>query len=129
MALPGGGAMAAFRPLRQWGQRLMGEIGSIYVSFRRWQADRSTPGKSRPRRELLTPVSVMQPRRARLRDARYPPSASDRVSLDARTLLIVGGFLCWLLAAAIEFQAVRPSSRRVMPDSWTLGLLAKGLGL
>jgi diguanylate cyclase (GGDEF)-like protein len=51
------------------------------------------------------------------------------VSFDARTLLIVGGFLCWILAAAIEFQAVRPSGSRVMPDAWTLGLLAGGMGL
>jgi diguanylate cyclase (GGDEF)-like protein len=51
------------------------------------------------------------------------------LSLDARSLLIVGGFLCWILAAAIEFQAVRPSGSRVMPDAWTLGLLAKGMGL
>jgi len=51
------------------------------------------------------------------------------VSFDARTLLIIGGFLCWILAAAIEFQAVRPSGSRVAPDAWTLGLLAKGMGL
>ncbi len=51
------------------------------------------------------------------------------MSFDARTLLIIGGFLCWLLAAAIEFQAVRPSARRVLPDLWTIGLLSKGLGL
>lgn len=51
------------------------------------------------------------------------------MSFDARTLLIVGGFLCWILAAAIEFQAVRPKGGRVMPDAWTLGLLSKGLAL
>jgi len=51
------------------------------------------------------------------------------MSFDARSLLIIGGFLCWILAAALEFQTVRPDSRRVMPDAWTLGLLAKGLGL
>jgi diguanylate cyclase (GGDEF)-like protein len=51
------------------------------------------------------------------------------VSFDARTLLIVGGFLCWILAAAIEFQAVRPSGSRVLPDAWTLGLLSGGMGL
>jgi diguanylate cyclase (GGDEF)-like protein len=51
------------------------------------------------------------------------------VNFDARTLLVLGGFLCWILAAAIEFQAVRPSGRRVMPDAWTLGLLLKGMGL
>lgn len=51
------------------------------------------------------------------------------MSFDPRTLLLLGGFLCWILAAAIEFQAVRPSGRRVLPDAWTLGLLAKGMGL
>lgn len=51
------------------------------------------------------------------------------MSLDSRTLLILGGFLCWILAATIEFQAIRPSDRRVLPDAWTLGLLAQGVGL
>jgi diguanylate cyclase (GGDEF)-like protein len=51
------------------------------------------------------------------------------VSLDARTLLIVGGILSWILAAAIEFQAVPPHGDRRLPDPWTMGLLAKGLGL
>jgi diguanylate cyclase (GGDEF)-like protein len=51
------------------------------------------------------------------------------VSFDARTLLVVGGILSWILAAVIEFQAARPNHARVLPDPWTLGLLAKGLGL
>ena len=51
------------------------------------------------------------------------------MSFDARTLLVVGGILSWILAATIEFQAVRPDRDRLMPDSWTLALLAKGLGL
>lgn len=51
------------------------------------------------------------------------------MSFDARSVLVLGGFLCWILAAAIEFQAVRPSGRRLMPDAWTLALLANGLGL
>lgn len=51
------------------------------------------------------------------------------VSFDARTLLIVSGLLSWILAAAIEFQAVRPTRNAILPDPWTLGLLAKGLGL
>ncbi len=51
------------------------------------------------------------------------------MSFDARTLLIVGGILSWILAAAIEFQAVRPAGKNVLPDYWTMGLLAKGLGL
>lgn len=51
------------------------------------------------------------------------------MSFDARSILVLGGFLCWILAAAIEFQAVRPSGRRVLPDAWTLALLANGLGL
>lgn len=51
------------------------------------------------------------------------------MSFDARTLLVVGGILSWILAAAIEFQAVRPDRDRLLPDPWTMGLLAKGLGL
>lgn len=51
------------------------------------------------------------------------------MSFDARTLLIIGGFLCWILAAAIEFQAVRPSGSRIAPGAWTLGLLSGGMGL
>src|SRR3954471_24327464 len=51
------------------------------------------------------------------------------MTFDARTLLVIGGLLSWALAAAIEFQAVRPSRDQVFPDPWTLGLLAKGLGL
>ena len=51
------------------------------------------------------------------------------MSFDARTLLIVSGLLSWILAAAIEFQAVRPRRDAILPDPWTLGLLAKGLGL
>jgi diguanylate cyclase (GGDEF)-like protein len=51
------------------------------------------------------------------------------MSFDARTLLVVGGILSWILAATIEFQAVRPDRDRLMPDPWTLALLAKGLGL
>ena len=51
------------------------------------------------------------------------------MSLDARTLLVVSGLLSWILAAAIEFQAVRPTRNTVFPDPWTMGLLAKGLGL
>jgi diguanylate cyclase (GGDEF)-like protein len=52
------------------------------------------------------------------------------MSFDARTLLVVGGILSWILAATIEFQAVRPErDNRLLPDPWTMGLLAKGLGL
>lgn len=51
------------------------------------------------------------------------------MSFDARTLLIASGLLSWVLAAAIEFQAVRPRRDAVLPDPWTMGLLAKGLGL
>ena len=51
------------------------------------------------------------------------------LSFDARTLLVVSGILSWILAATIEFQAVRPDRERLLPDPWTLGLLAKGLGL
>ncbi len=51
------------------------------------------------------------------------------MSFDARTLLVVGGLLSWTLAAAIEFQALRPDRDHVLPDPWTIGLLAKGLGL
>jgi diguanylate cyclase (GGDEF)-like protein len=51
------------------------------------------------------------------------------LSIDARTLLVVGGLLSWTLAAAIEFQSVRPNRDQILPDPWTLGLLAKGLGL
>jgi diguanylate cyclase (GGDEF)-like protein len=51
------------------------------------------------------------------------------LSFDARTLLVIGGLLSWTLAAVIEFQAVRPNRGQVLPDPWTLGLLAKGLGL
>ena len=51
------------------------------------------------------------------------------MSFDARTLLVVTGLLSWILAAAIEFQAVRPTRNTILPDPWTLGLLAKGLGL
>lgn len=71
----------------------------------------------------------MQLRRDRLRHAQASNRFTARLNFDARTFLIVGGFLCWLLAAVIEFQSVRPSGRRVMPDPWTLALLAKGLGL
>lgn len=51
------------------------------------------------------------------------------MSFDARTLLVVSGLLSWILAAAIEFQSVRPKRGAILPDPWTLGLLAKGLGL
>lgn len=51
------------------------------------------------------------------------------MNIDPRTLLIIGGFGSWILAAAIEFQAVRPNAGRVSPDAWTLGLLAQGMGL
>ena len=51
------------------------------------------------------------------------------MSLDARTLLILGGFGSWILVAAIEFQAVRTNRDRWLPDMWTLGLLAQGMGL
>jgi diguanylate cyclase (GGDEF)-like protein len=51
------------------------------------------------------------------------------MNFDARTLLVLSGLLSWILAAAIEFQAVRPKRDAVMPDPWTIGLLAKGLGL
>src|SRR5471032_18940 len=71
----------------------------------------------------------MRLRHARLPHAQAPSLGFLLVSFDARTLLIIGGFLCWLLAAAIEFQAVRPSGSRVVPDAWTLGLLAGGMGL
>lgn len=48
---------------------------------------------------------------------------------DARSLFIVGGLLCCILAASIEFQAVRPAGRRTTPDFWTLGLLIQAAGL
>ncbi len=52
------------------------------------------------------------------------------MNVDARTLLVISGLLSWILAAAIEFQAVRPNRKAaVLPDPWTMGLLAKGLGL
>ncbi len=51
------------------------------------------------------------------------------MNFDARTILIASGLLSWVLAAAIEFQAVRPRRDAVLPDPWTMGLLAKGLGL
>jgi hypothetical protein len=51
------------------------------------------------------------------------------VSLDARSLLVVGGALCWILAAAIELLALRSGHRGARPDHWALGLLAKGAGL
>lgn len=51
------------------------------------------------------------------------------MTFDARTLLVMSGLLSWILAVAIEFQAVRPSRNTVLPDPWTMGLLAKGLGL
>ncbi len=51
------------------------------------------------------------------------------MDIDPRTLLVVGGYGSWILAAVIEFQAVRPGRARALPDSWTMGLLAQGLGL
>ena len=51
------------------------------------------------------------------------------MTFDARTLLVVSGIISWILAATIEFQAVRPDRDQVLPDPWTIGLLAKGLGL
>jgi diguanylate cyclase (GGDEF)-like protein len=71
---------------------------------------------------------------ARADALRWPDAhtGQDRVaglSFDARTLLIVGGLLSWILAAAIEFQAVPQQGGRRLPDAWTMGLLAKGLGL
>jgi len=51
------------------------------------------------------------------------------LSLDARSLLVLGGALCWMLAAAIEIFALRSSHRRPIPDHWAVGLLAKGAGL
>jgi hypothetical protein len=51
------------------------------------------------------------------------------MNVDPRTLLIIGGFGSWVLAAVIEFQAMRPGGGRRLPDPWTLGLLAQGLGL
>ena len=51
------------------------------------------------------------------------------MSFDARSLLVFSGILAWILAATIEFQAVRPDRERMMPDPWTIALLAKGLGL
>jgi len=49
------------------------------------------------------------------------------VSFDARTLLVVGGLLSWILAAAIEFQAVRPARNSVLPDPWTMDCSPRGL--
>lgn len=51
------------------------------------------------------------------------------MSLDARTLLVVGSLLCWTLAAAIAIQAVRPGVRRGPPDAWSIALLIQGLAL
>lgn len=48
---------------------------------------------------------------------------------DARTLLVIGAIGCWILAAAIEIQALHSDRDRPVPDRWTLGLLAQGLGL
>ena len=51
------------------------------------------------------------------------------MNFDPRALLVVGAFLCWTLAAAIEFQAIRPQADRRLPGAWSIGLLVHGLGL
>ncbi len=51
------------------------------------------------------------------------------LTLEARTLLVIGGVLCWILAVAVTIQAVRPGVRRAPIDAWSLGLLIQGLGL
>jgi len=51
------------------------------------------------------------------------------VTFDARALLVIGAFLCWVLAVAIEFNAFRPDTRRKLPGPYTIGLLLHGLGL
>ncbi len=51
------------------------------------------------------------------------------MTFDARALLIVGAFLCWVLALAIEFLAIRTDARRWLPGAYTAGLLIHGLGL
>jgi diguanylate cyclase (GGDEF)-like protein len=51
------------------------------------------------------------------------------VNIDPRTLLVVCGLGSWILAASIEFLAVRPSRGSAQPDRWSLGLLAQGAGL
>jgi len=51
------------------------------------------------------------------------------VTFDSRALLIVGAFLCWILALAIEFLAIRPDAKRRLPGPYTTGLLIHGLGI
>ncbi len=51
------------------------------------------------------------------------------MTFDSRALLIVGAFLCWILALAIEFLAIRPDTGRRLPGPYTAGLLIHGLGL
>lgn len=51
------------------------------------------------------------------------------MNLDARTLLVIGGFGCWILAAAFEILSLRTERERRYPDRWTFGLLTQGLGL
>jgi diguanylate cyclase (GGDEF)-like protein len=51
------------------------------------------------------------------------------MSFEPRALLVIGAFLCWTLAAAIEFQAIRPDAHRRLPGAWAIGLLMHGLGL
>lgn len=51
------------------------------------------------------------------------------MNFDPRALLIIGAFLCWILAVAIEFNAISPGTRRRLPGPYTAGLLLHGLGL
>lgn len=51
------------------------------------------------------------------------------MTFDSRALLLIGAFLCWILAVAVEFNAIRPDARRRLPGAYTAGLLLHGLGL
>lgn len=51
------------------------------------------------------------------------------MTFDSRALLIIGAFVCWILALAIEFLAIRPDAGRRLPGPYTNGLLIHGLGL